>query len=136
MSPVGHAAYWRLYREVKEAAVMSKVFGMHMIAIKPGVKAEDFEKFMQEEALPSFLLEGVKGYLLKGDRGDREGKYLVMYEFESVEARDRYFPSPGETSKEAQQSFEASGVFALMEKWGKFATPIDTIYTDYIEVSG
>jgi len=25
---------------------MSKVFGMHMIALHPGVKADDFEKFV------------------------------------------------------------------------------------------
>ena len=69
---------------------MSRVFGMHMIALRPGVKAEDFEKFVIEEAYPFPWPSEV--YLLKGDRGDREGKYLVMYEFESVEARDRSFP--------------------------------------------
>ena len=30
--------------------------------------------------------------LLKGDRGDREGKYYVMLEIESVERRNRLFP--------------------------------------------
>ncbi len=111
---------------------MSKVFGMHMIALKPGVKAEDFEKFVTKEMYPLPSLEGLKGYLLKGDRGDREGKYLMMYEFESVEARDRYFPSPGETSKEAQRFFESYA--AAMEKWATFATPLDVIYTDYVVV--
>ena len=110
---------------------MSRVFGMHMIALKPGVKVEDFEKFVTEEvSLPS--LEGLKGYLLKGDRGDREGRYLMMFEFESVEVRDRYFPSPGEMSKEAQQAFEAEAV--AMEKWETFATPLSVIYTDYVVV--
>lgn len=111
---------------------MSKVFGMHMIALKPGVKAEDFEKFVTEElsTLPS--LEGVKTYLLKGDRGDREGKYLFMDEFESVEVRDRYFPSPGEMSKEAQQFYGAPALVAMMEKWASLATPVDVIYTDYV----
>jgi hypothetical protein len=111
---------------------MSKVFGMHMIALKPGVKAEDFEKFVTEEVYPLSSLEGWKSYLLKGDRGDREGKYLMMLEFESVEVRDRYFPSPGEMSKEAQQAFEAEA--AAMEKWETFATPLSVIYTDYTVV--
>jgi len=109
---------------------MSKVFGMHMIALRPGVKAEDFEKFVTEEVYPLPWLSEV--YLLKGDRGDREGKYLVMWEFESVEARDRLFPSPGEMSEEAQQFFES---FApVSEKWATFATPLDTISTDYVVV--
>lgn len=111
---------------------MSKVFGMHMIALRPGVKAEDFEKFVIEEAYPLLSLEGPKVYLLKGDRGDREGKYLVMYEFERVEARDQLFPSPGEMSEEAQQFFEP--LAPVFEKWETFATPLDTIYTDYIVV--
>jgi hypothetical protein len=112
---------------------MSKVFGMHMIALHPGVKAEDFEKFIMEEVYPRFNLEGWKNYLLKGDRGDREGKYLWMSEFESVEARDRLFPTPGEASKEAQQFIESQA--ALYEKWATFATPLDVISTDYVVVS-
>ena len=110
---------------------MSKVFSMHMIALKPGVKAEDFEKFVTE-VYPLRSLEGMKRYLLKGDRGDRVGKYLMMLEFESVEARDRLFPAPGEMSKQAQQAFEAEAV--AMEKWAAFATPVGDIYTDYVVV--
>ncbi len=111
---------------------MSKVFGMHMIALHPGVKAEDFEKFILDEVYPVPNLEGWKFYLLKGDRGDREGKYLGMWEFESVEARDRSFPSTGEMSKEAQQFIEAQA--AVNEKWATFTTPLDDIYTDYVVV--
>ena len=113
---------------------MSKVFSMHMIALKPGVNPEDFEKFVIEEMYPLPLVEGVKFYLLKGDRGDREGKYLVVYEFESVEVRNRYFPSPGEATKEVQQWFESSAV--VIEKWATFATSlaVDVIYTDYVVV--
>ena len=111
---------------------MSKVFGMHMVALRPGVKAEDFEKFVTEEmySLPS--PEGIESYLLKGDRGDREGKYLVVSEFESVEVRDRYYPSPGEMSEEVQRLFAPYA--AVWEKWETFATPVDVIYTDYVVV--
>ena len=111
---------------------MSKVFGMHMIALKPGVKAEDFERFVTEEVYPLLSLEGSENYLLKGDRGDREGKYLMVSEFESVEARDRYYPSPGEMSEELQQPLESWAVAS--EKWATFATPMDSIYTDYVVV--
>jgi hypothetical protein len=111
---------------------MSKVFGMHMIALKPGVEAEDFERFVTEEVYPAPEPEGVKSYLLKGDRGDREGKYLWVMEIESVEARDRLFPSPGESSEEARQLFESYA--AVLEKWETFATPMDVIYTDYVVV--
>jgi hypothetical protein len=111
---------------------MSKVFGMHMIALKPGVKAEDFEKFVTEEMYPLPSLEGLRFYLLKGDRGDRVGKYLAVFECESVAVRNRYFPSPGEMSEEAQRFFASYA--AVSEKWTAFATPFDVIYTDYIVV--
>jgi len=111
---------------------MAKVFGMHMIALRPGVKAEDFEKFVMEEVYPTSTIEGWKNYLLKGDRGDREGKYLWMSEFESVEQRDRLFPSPGEMSEEAQQFLAAQA--AVYEKWATLATPLDVISTDYVVV--
>lgn len=111
---------------------MAKVFGMHMIALRPGVKAEDFEKFVIEEIYPVPNFEGFNNYLLKGDRGDREGKYLWVIEIESVEARDKIFPAPGELSEEAQQFFVAQG--AVFEKWATLATPMDMISTDYVVV--
>ena len=111
---------------------MAKVLGMHMFALKPGMKAEDFEKFVIEEVYPVPWPEGVKGYLVKGDRGDREGRYLWVMELESVELRDRHFPSSGEMSEEIQRSFESQAT--VLEKWETFATPIDAVYTDYVVV--
>jgi hypothetical protein len=111
---------------------MAKVLGMHMFALKPGVKAEDFEKFVTEEVYPLPWPEGLEDYLLKGDRGDREGRYLWVMELESVELRDRHFPSPGKMSEELQRFFEP--LATVFEKWETFATPIDAIYTDYVVV--
>jgi hypothetical protein len=105
----------------------------NLVALKPGVKAEDFEKFVIEEVYPVAELEGMEFYLLKGDRGDREGRYLTLYKLESVETRDRLFPSPGEWSEAIQQFIETHA--ALYEKWETFATPENVIYTDYVVVS-
>jgi hypothetical protein len=111
---------------------MSKVFGMHMIALKPGVKAEDFEEFVTEEVYP--LPWPYEVYLLKGDRGDREGKYLWGFEFESVEARDRFTPSPGKSSEEMEQFWESDTWLEFARKWDTFATAVAAIYTDYVVV--
>ncbi len=111
---------------------MAKIFATHMIALKPGVKAEDFEKFVTEELYQLPEWEGWKGYLLKGARGDREGRYLWMWEIESIEVRDRYAPSPGANSEEAQQFMESHG--EIFEKWATFATDVAAIYTDYVVV--
>jgi hypothetical protein len=104
-----------------------------MIALRPGVKLEDFERFVNQRVFPVYAEAlRVDSYLLKGDRGDREGKYLVMFEFPSVEARDRLFPSPSNMSEQAQQLFARNQ--KLFEEWATYATPLDAIYTDYVVV--
>jgi hypothetical protein len=118
----------------QEDSAMSKVFGMHVIALKPGVKAEDFEKFITDEVYPLINLPGMEFYLLKGDRGDREGKYLWFMEIESEEARSRYFPAPGEMSGAAEQIMQSREFVEMAKKWDTFATPMDVIYTDYVVV--
>jgi hypothetical protein len=113
---------------------MAKLFGMHEIELHSGVKPEDFERFVVEEVNRSQPLPGVVGHMLKGDRGDREGKYLLMLEFESKELRDRFFPSPDQVSEEAQRYMEPTR--AMAEKWATLASAPGTteIYTDYVVV--
>ena len=114
---------------------MSKVYAFHMVALKAGASGPDFERYCREE-LKSWPLSGMAMRLLKGDRGDREGKYLVMFEFESVERRNQLFPeagpAPRQTSDEFMQWMSAAG--PTMAKWDEYATPIDVISTDYREV--
>jgi hypothetical protein len=114
--------------------IMAKLFGMHTIELHSDVKPEDFERFVVEEVNRNQLLPGVVTYVLKGDRGDKEGEYLLMIEFESTELRDRFFPTPGQTSEEAQRLMESTK--AIGEKWATFGIPPGTteIYTDYVVV--
>ena len=74
---------------------MPKVFGMHEIELQAGVEPEDYERFFAEELAPTLKLPGWKTHLLRGDRGARGGKYLVLHEIESQDTRDRYFPDQG-----------------------------------------
>jgi hypothetical protein len=117
---------------------MPKVFGLHEMELQPGVKPEEYERFFAEEITPTLTLPGWKIHLLKGDRGVRTGKYLVLFEIESLEARDRYFPRPGDDSEEftqfLQQHPEAA---AAMEKWQKLSPhgSKDDITTDYVAVA-
>jgi len=66
------------------------------------------------------MVPGWKLHLLKGERGAPVGKFLVLLEIESVEARDRYFPNPGEESEEVTRFFEQHPeAAAALEKWNK-----------------
>ena len=108
---------------------MAKVFGMHPFALKYGVAPEDFERFVKEAVPHLPELAGVKLYILKGDRGDREGKYLMLIETESVKMRNRYWPQPGALSDEANKLLAALGT------WGHLVMgPGSPISTDYVVV--
>jgi hypothetical protein len=75
--------------------------------------------------------------LLKGDRGARAGKYLVIFEIESTEACDRYFPIAGERSEEAGQfTREHPETAAVFEQWAGLASLPGEVYTDYRVVAG
>ena len=74
---------------------MPKVFALHEVVLPPGMTAEEYEQVYGEELASLPDLQGWKTYLLKGDRGEGAGKLQLMFEIESVEARDRYFPRPG-----------------------------------------
>ena len=113
---------------------MPKVFGIHEVELPQGVTPEEFERFGQQLAsVPDF--PGWKGYILKGDRGDRAGKYLILFEIESVQARDRYYPTPEEESDEARRFDEQHPeAAALWEKYAETLTGPHS-WTDYVEVS-
>jgi hypothetical protein len=98
---------------------MPKVFGLHEVVLPPGMTAEEYEQLFGKELTSLPDLQGWKTYLLKGDRGDRAGKLLLMFEIESVEARDRYFPRPrpgGESEEFRQFQEQHPEVTAASEK--------------------
>jgi hypothetical protein len=115
---------------------MSKVYSLHMIALKAGASGPDFERFFHEGIEPVPGPGRLTMRLLRGDRGDREGKYLLMFEFESVERQDQLFPEAGpaarQMSAEVMQWMAAGG--PTLAKWNDYATPFDVIFTDYLEV--
>lgn len=113
---------------------MAKVFGINLIALRPGVQGAEFERFVKEEIHSFQWPQGVRLLLLKGERGDREGKYLMMLEFESVARRNWASPANGQLSAEYLQMMEP--VMAALNKWSTFASgPVDPTFTDYVVVS-
>jgi len=113
---------------------MAKVFGLHEIELRPGVTDEEYEQFLRDKVSPLANFPGWKWYLLKGNRGERDGKYLLLLEIESVEARDRFAPMPDQDSEESRQFTEAHpenlAVFAELEKMGSMPGA-STVYSDY-----
>lgn len=114
---------------------MARVVSVHEVELHEGVASADFERFVVEEFLTALALPGVTAHLCKGDWGERGGKYALIMEIDSLEARNRYFPRMNEVSEEGRQLLEP--VFALMEKWASFSPTVpgqNTPHTDYVLV--
>jgi hypothetical protein len=81
------------------------VFSLREFELKSGVKAEEFDAFVRKEMAGALAknVTGMKMRVLKGDRGARKGAYILVWEFDSVAARDRYFPKEGGWSSPAFQ---------------------------------
>lgn len=116
---------------------MTRVFGMHEIELHPGIKEEDFENFFLKEMATAPMYPGWSVQLLKGDRGARKGKYLLLFDIESLESRDRFSAAPNQGSQEASQFDKAHEdvLEPVFQKWNAFSptnVALHPNFTDYI----
>jgi hypothetical protein len=113
---------------------MPRLLGVHEVELRPGADSAEFERLAAEVAsLPMF--DGWSFQLLKGERGVRTGKYLVVFEIVSPEARDRYYPTEGQASDESgrfdKQNPETADAW---ERLHALMTDSD-VATDYVVVA-
>jgi hypothetical protein len=109
---------------------MAKVFGIHEIELLPGVTTEEFEQFLADAITKWPRVEGFTTSFAKGDRGTHAGKYILVFEAESIEARDRAFPSPDTLSEEVQRSAESAA-----EMFAKMDSLCSSTFTDYVVIA-
>jgi hypothetical protein len=84
---------------------MARVLGVHEIELKPGTDPEGFER-AAAEVVASVQADGRRTLVLKGERGPRSGKYLIIFEIDSPEARDRYYPEERHAGMEENERFD------------------------------
>lgn len=113
---------------------MAKTYSLHDCELRPGVDPAEFERVFREEVAPAPSLAGFRASLLKGDRGARDGKFLVLMEMEDEGTRDRWFPAPDERSEEFRRFMEQHpDTAAAWDKVISLTLQPDT-YTDYVVV--
>jgi hypothetical protein len=99
-------------------------------------KVSEFEDFVLEEYHPAFQnhIEGYYNYVLKGDRGDKVGSYLMLTVFDNADRRDQYFPVPLDPPSDDFNN-QWLEVEAISEKFNDYLIKnVDHDYTDYIVV--
>jgi hypothetical protein len=115
----------------KGGSSMAKAIRIFQFTLNPDVRAEEFERFVAEQLSKAPLGAGVRIRFFRCDRdsqGDLIGTYANVLEFDSVEVRDRDFPTVSETSAEFDEWWAEHGTL-----WGKFHSMVDGRYIDYIE---
>jgi hypothetical protein len=112
---------------------MARLLCIHEIELANGTDAVEFERLFTEGATQPELV-GWKTRLLRGDRGERAGKYAILYEIESPEARDRYFPAEDQESEDLNR-FAAEHP-AAAEFWQRLQALLtgSEVVTDYLVV--
>lgn len=110
------------------------VIAIHQFTLNDGVDAKELEAFVLDEILPLYnAVEGQTVYLMKGDRGLRQGRYSMVFVFPDLEARNRIYPPEGGFSEDFQEIFE--GADALFEKMDAFIVGDPWVnHTDYVNV--
>ncbi len=112
---------------------MARLVCIHEIELAEGADAVEFERVFTDDAtLPD--LAGWKTRLLRGDRGERAGKYAILFEIESPENRNRYFPAEGQGSEDLNRYVAENP--AAAEAWQRvqaFTTGSEVV-TDYLVV--
>ena len=111
---------------------MSRVLGVHEIELVPGTAPEAFEQ-AAAEVVSSAQPDGWRTLVLKGDRGPRSGKYLMIFEIDSLELRDRLYPEEGHADREENERFdhEHPESAAALERLAAMIVDLN-IATDYV----
>jgi len=122
-------------RGVESSREAAGVLSMREFELRSGVKPEEFEKYAREELTRALsqAKTGTRFRILKGDRGDRKGGYLLIWEFESVAARNEFFPKEGSGASPACQA-AWKRIKLAMEKFSIYVKEKRS-YTDYVTVA-
>ncbi len=109
------------------------LIGVHVMTIdlKPGVTMDQFKEFYVNSYIPAFEKElpGCKLFLLEGIRGENKDSFGLLFYFNSVKDRNKYFNEDGSNSALAQKA--SDNLAPVTEEMNKLGTAT-TKYTDWI----
>ena len=109
------------------------LIGVHSLTItlQPDVTMDQYMDFFTNKYIPKYQesFPGLKLQVLKGDRGENENNLGLLFLFESVEARDKYWPTMDGPSELAEQGFVK--LTPMWEELAKLGT-WTSVHTDWV----
>lgn len=113
-------------------AQIPEVISMREVGLKEGADTEMLTKMAQHEAKQiAEKSDGMYFALLMGNRGERNGKYLHSYAFQTKAKRDHYFPKEGADAPQHTEDMFNSIEFPEDKNPNTFLTGGE-VYTDYV----
>ena len=99
-------------------------------------KQAAFELFIENEYHQTYQknIDGYYNYVLKGDRGEKTGSYLLLTVFDTADRRNLYYPVPQDPPSE-EYMLQWTMVEEVEERFNKcLPEGLEFQYTDYIVV--
>ena len=118
-------------------AAEPRMLGIHHLALKDGVRPEDFERFVAEEWSPVIRgrVPGIPIMVFKGERNAKGGDYLLVYDIQSQYVRDWYWPSDSTETEASAAVWEACGD-PCNDVWDRLNSMAErTGWADYVELA-
>lgn len=103
----GYTDYELIGAERITALPEVELLGIHYIQVRKDRRAA-FDEFVRETLHPALVgqIPGMDLLYYKGVRGEHAGQYLTIFAIESVEARERYWPTNAPETKALKDAFE------------------------------
>lgn len=107
------------------------MIGVHMLDLQEGVTTEEFDAFVTGpfDKLWREPIGGIQARIEQGNRGEEKGRYAIIWEFDSVELRDTYFPD-ATTITQAFHNKVGSKISEVDDQLWKMAKSAE--FTDFV----
>lgn len=101
------------------------VVGLYHMLVKDSIDQAEHETFLKNEYFSTWsdLVPGSRTYYLKGERGERNGQHVFFWIFDSIDDRNRYYPTKDESTAEYDKLQERVDWLYTDDKFYKYAKP-------------
>ncbi len=102
----------------------------YSLTLQPDVTMNQFLEFWTNKVIPEIekVWPGGKEIVMMGDRGKHKYEFAAILYFESVEQRDKLFPTEGDPN----DATIPEGLVPIWEELGKYILSMKDDYTDYV----
>lgn len=106
----------------------------YTLTLRDDVTLDQFISFNEEKYIPEMekAMPGTKIYQLIGDRGENKFHWGIMWIFDDVATRDKYYPVENDTAISPALKGILPVLESLSQEGSKYVVNADRMYTDWI----